>query len=51
MWIDEYYCIHTGQSIQADDLLAALKDVHDDPLPGFVEFALPDTSEEEAKET
>ena len=40
-WVDEYYCIHTGQSIQADDLLAALKEAHDDPLPGFVEFALP----------
>ena len=42
MWVDEHYCIHTGQSIQADDLLAALKEAHNDPLPVFVEFALPD---------
>lgn len=40
-WLDEYYCTNTGQSLQAEALLAALKEEHDEPLPGLVEFALP----------
>jgi len=39
-WLDEYYCTNTGQSLQADDLLASLREEHDDSLPMFVEFHL-----------
>ena len=40
VWVDEYYCTNTGQSIQTDDLLVVLKEEHDDPLPTLVKFFL-----------